>query len=264
MDFFYFLHGFIPNPIILTIGPFSFYWYGLLIALGIIVALLIAQKLAALDGLAKETLFDLGSWLIVAGLIGARLYDVFLELPYYLNHPLDVFKIYQGGLAIHGALLGGLIALLIFTHFKKINLWRLLAVLAPGVALGQAIGRWGNWFNQELFGRPTNLPWSIPISPLNRPFEFEAFTYFHPTFLYESLALIILFFILFYFAQKKISAKLITASYLIGYGLTRGLLEFIKIDTTPIVFGLRWPQIFSLIMIVVGFYLLFSKNKSEV
>jgi phosphatidylglycerol:prolipoprotein diacylglycerol transferase len=160
-----------------------------------------------------------------------------------------VVKIWQGGLAIHGALLGGLLALLLYARFKRINSWNLIAVVLPGLALAQAIGRWGNWVNQELFGLPSTLPWSIPIDFAHRPRLYEAITYFHPTFLYESIAMLFVFGILYYLATKKTAPRFIIGTYLIAYGLVRFLLEFIKIDTTPIVLGLRWPQLVSLVMI---------------
>ena len=199
-----FLHNFQPQALLLNFGALHIYWYGLFMVLGICAALTTTLILARYYKVAANTLIDLAFWLIIGGLIGARLYDVCLELPYYINQPLDIFKIWQGGLAIHGALIGGTIVLLIF--IKKISqatnenywlsFWKLTALLTPGVALGQAIGRWGNYFNQELFGRPTNMPWGIPIDIINRPLQFMTTNYFQPTFLYESAGDFFIFIIL--------------------------------------------------------------------
>lgn len=261
MNIFYFLHSYIPPRVAFMIGDIAIYWYGIILALAIILSLFVALRLARYYQIKTDTIWDLTSWLIIGGLIGARLYEIFLELPYYSSQPIEIIKIWNGGLAIHGALIGGLIALLLFIQKYRLSFWNLLAVVLPAVALGQAIGRWGNWFNQELFGRPSLASWSIPIEPANRPFNFEAFTYFHPTFLYESLAMFLVFGLLYFLICKKASAHIIMCAYLISYGLIRFLLEFIKIDTTPIVLGLRWPQIVSLVMLLIGISLFWHNKK---
>jgi phosphatidylglycerol---prolipoprotein diacylglyceryl transferase len=256
-----FLHSISPNPIAFSIGGLTIYWYGVMLAIAIIFALLVFLYLGKKNNLKIDYILDLSTWLIIGGIICARLYDVFLEWPYYLNHPLDIVKIWQGGLAIHGGIIGGLIVLVIFSKIKKVNFWQLISVLIPGLALGQAIGRVGNWFNQELFGGPTNLPWGIPIDFLKRPLGYENYDYFHPTFLYESLLVLVLAIILFILVRgKKLSSQIVLAIYLIGYGLIRFSLEFIKIDTTPTLLNLRWPQWISLLMIIIGGYLIFVKK----
>ena len=259
-----FLHAIIPPTIALTIGPLTIYWYGIVMAVAIIVGLLLALLVAKKRGLNPEIIFDVAIWLVIGGLIGARVYEIFLEWSFYGSHPQEIIQIWHGGLAIHGALIGGALALWFYCKRKKVSLWPLLSVLVPALALAQAIGRWGNWFNQELFGRPTNSNWGIPISPFNRPAGFETDQYFLPTFLFESLGLLILAAILYFLVIKnKLNPKKIFSIYLIGYGLIRFLLEFIKIDQTPIVLGLRWPQIISLIMIVAGI-IIFTNKKTEV
>jgi len=259
-----FLHYITPSSIALSIGGLTIYWYGFTLALAIIFALLVFLYLGNKNDLRVDDILDLATWLIIGGIIGARLYDVILELPYYLTRPLDIFKIWQGGLAIHGGIIGGLIVTLIYTRSKKINFWKITSVLVPGLAIGQAIGRFGNWFNQELFGRPTDLPWGIPIDLFKRPLGYENYNYFHPTFLYESsLMLVVSCWLFILVKNKKVNDKIILASYLIGYGLIRFVLEFIKIDTTPIIFNLRWPQLISLIMIMLGCYIVYSANKNK-
>ena len=199
---FNFLHTFTPNPILLSFGNFRIYWYGLFIVLGILTALTISLKLAQKFNLSQNKIFDLGFWIIVFGIIGARIYHIFLEFEYYLAKPLDIFKIWQGGIAIHGALIAGILVIYFFSKKEKLNFWLLTAVIVPGLAFAQAIGRWGNYFNQELFGTPTNLPWGIPISLLNRPNQFISNKFFHPTFIYESLGNLAIFGILLFILFK--------------------------------------------------------------
>jgi phosphatidylglycerol:prolipoprotein diacylglycerol transferase len=280
----HFLHNFTPAPILFSAGAIHIYWYGLFMMLGILAALTVVLILARYYQISRNTIIDLAFWLIIGGLIGARLYDGFLELPYYLKHPGDIFKIWQGGLAIHGALSGGAIVLLIF--IKKyaaarsesywFSFWKFMALITPGVALGQAIGRWGNYFNQELFGAPTILPWGIPIDILNRPINYITAVYFHPAFLYESLGDLFIFIILLtltavFIKTRQLKFKnfiLITGLYFIFYSLLRFCLEFIRIDYAPTVGGVRWPQIVSALIILFGFILLllfkrYEKNKTS-
>lgn len=256
MESLLFFHYIIPSPIALTIGPFSIYWYGIIIAIAILAILFVSLQTAKFFNISKDSVSDSAVWIIIGGLIGARLYEVLLNVSYYIEHPLEIFAIWQGGLAIHGALFGGFIALLLYTHIKKINTWSLLALFLSAVPLGQAIGRWGNWFNQELIGLPTSLPWGIPVDYLHRPSGFENATYFHPTFLYESLGSLVVFLILQLLIRRRPRPQTAIAFYLIFYGLIRFSLEFIKIDQTPEFLELRWPQVISLLFIITGLFLL--------
>lgn len=263
---FNFLHTTIPHSVFIQIGPLTIRYYGLFLLLAILAALFLIIKIASWYDIKKDTIIDLSIYLLIGGIIGARIYDIFLELPYYINHPLQMVQIWKGGLAIHGGLLGGFLALYIFTKKYKISILKLSAVIVPGLALGQAIGRWGNWFNQELFGLPSTSAWSIPINYNNRPAAYLNYNFFEPTFLYESLACLLLACILFFLHwhwYKNISEKkllIIISSYLSAYAFIRFMLEFIKIDYTPIFFGLRWPQIASLIMILLAIMILDKKN----
>lgn len=283
-----FLHNYQPDPIIFQIGPIVLRWYGFFIVLGISAALLISLRLAKRYRLQTDDVFDLAFYLIIGGIVGARIYDVLLQLPYYLDYPWRILQIWRGGLAIHGAIIAGLIIIYFFGQRKKIGFFKLTALVVPGLALGQAIGRWGNYFNQELFGLPTSLPWGIPISPFNRPVEYISTQYFHPTFLYESLTCLLLFFLLLYLTKKWIKDESgngedeikesgdirpnkkqtayvwLTAVYVISYSIIRFLLEFIRLDETPIFLGWRWPQIFSLILILTTLLLLLITHKYNV
>jgi len=262
-----FFHTFIPKAILLDTGWFKIYYYGLIIAIAISVSLFITLRLGKKLGLKSDDIFDFSFLLILGGIIGARIYDIFLFLPYYINKPLAIFKIWEGGLAIHGGIIVGIIIAIIFAKKKNISFWKLSAIIAPALALGQAIGRFGNYFNQELFGKPSNLAWSIPIEILNRPPGYESFSHFHPTFIYESLGLFFIFIILIIYLKKKIKRKsdfnndiFPLAFYMLSYSLLRFSLEFIKIDETPYWLGLRFPQIISLTIITLSLFFIIKTH----
>jgi phosphatidylglycerol:prolipoprotein diacylglycerol transferase len=266
---FNFLHSFSPQAILWQIGPITIYWYGLTLLTAISAAILLSIYLGRYLNIKRDDVLDLSFYLIIFGIIGARIYDIFLELPYYLQHPLQIFALWEGGLAIHGGVIAGFIALYFFAKRNKHSVLKLSAIATPGLALGQAIGRWGNWFNQELFGLPSNLAWSIPIEVNRRPLNYLDFEFFHPTFLYESLAcllLSIILFSLFYKWKNNLNEKrlkIIIAIYLSSYALIRFMLEFIKIDSTPIFLNFRWPQIASLAMFVIAVTIIFSPQKNN-
>lgn len=269
-----FLHNFQPQAILWSGSFFDIRWYGLFMVLGIIAAIITAAILAKAYHYKTEIILDLSFWLIIGGLLGARIYEIFLEWPYYSQNPLSGFKIWQGGLAIHGAIIGGLITVWLFARKRQFNFWFLGSIIVPGLALGQAIGRFGNYFNQELFGMPTKMPWGIPIDPLNRPLQYIGEKFFHPTFIYESIGNLLIFLILIAIhviilkkqqannLQKNYHPDFIklTAIYLILYSLLRFFLEFIRSDQTPKLYGWRWPQIISLIIILFAVFLFFKKN----
>jgi phosphatidylglycerol:prolipoprotein diacylglycerol transferase len=258
-----FLHTFTPDPIALTLGPLTIYWYGIVMAFAMTCALGLATHLAKRYQIDSETIFDLAIWTIGAGLIGARIYEIFLNFSYYSHAPWEIIQIWNGGLAIHGGILGGALAIYIFVKKKGLKFWTVAAILTPAVALGQAIGRWGNWFNQELFGLPTNQPWGIPIDYVYRPSGFETYTHFQPTFLYESIGSIVICAVILFLMYRHFKNQYIVAIYLIVYGILRFGLEMIKIDPAPIFLGLRWPQIMSLIFIVLGVTIIFKFRHSQ-
>ncbi len=277
-----FLRTFNPQPLIFQYGFLKIHWYGLIIAIAVSAGLLVVIKLNKkyqekniIVFKDKDQIIDLCFYLVIFGLIGARIYEVFLFFSFYLKDPLAIFKIWNGGLAIHGVILAGILTVIIFARKHKTDLYLSLDLLAPALALGQAIGRWGNYFNQELFGLPTNLPWRIPIDLARRPIGYESFTFFHPTFLYESLLNLILAGVLFFLHHRRLSRSKdgeikngqkgnIVLIYLIGYSFIRFYLEFIKIDETPLALGLRWPQVISLILIITATLILFLKKNNKV
>lgn len=265
---FFLLHNFLPNPILFSFGFITIYWYGLLIVLGIISALILILSLAKRFNIDSEYIWDLSFYLVLFGIIGARIYEILLEFPYYISHPNQIIKIWEGGLAIHGAIIAGALTLFLFIKKNKLDFWQLMAITVPGLALGQTIGRFGNWFNQELFGLPTNLPWGIPIALENRPLDYISSDFFHPTFLYESLGLLIItiFLVSVLYRQKNTLSKKIAmrigAYYLVLYSALRFGLEFIKVDVTPLFLGLRWPQVISLVIIIIA--IIIYKKSSHV
>jgi phosphatidylglycerol:prolipoprotein diacylglycerol transferase len=253
-----FLHTFLPNPIAITLGPIAIHWYGITMMLAILSALGIAVRLGRRVSLRPDTVADVAFLTVLGGLIGARVYAVLLELPFYLAQPFEILAVWHGGLAIHGALIGGGAALWWQVRRRTESLFTWTDIIAPGIALGQAIGRWGNYFNQELFGRPTTLPWGIPIAPNNRPPQYITSTHFQPTFLYESMLNLMSFIILiglFYYQQqknKKISAGVVTAIYLVNYGIIRIVMEQFRSDEPPILWGTRWPIVASSVLVIAG------------
>lgn len=254
-----FLHTWEPQAILATVGGFKLHWYGLMLALGAVVGLLVSRAVGRKRGLTTDHIFDLFIFLLIGGLIGARLYHVTNEWAYYSHHLIDILKVWNGGLAIHGAIIAGIIIIWLYAKVKKLNPWLIADVLAPGLVIGQAIGRWGNYFNQELFGRPTGLPWGIPIDIYHRPAAYRDFLFFHPTFLYEFIgSLIILGVLLWLFNRRDHGKKFIAASgtialsYFILDALLRISTELLRIDKVPIITGVRLPLLASIIIILAA------------
>ncbi len=241
---------YLPDAIALSLGPLAIHWYGIFLVSGVIAALLVIRQRWPGTGRTKDQLFDLVFVLLLGGLLGARLYYVIYAWSYYVAHLDEIIQIWRGGLAIHGAWIGGLVAGWLYSRRHHWQFWPLVDRLVIGLPLGQAIGRWGNYFNQELFGRPTTAPWGIPIDLENRPVGLEQFNYFHPTFLYESVLALVLFGLLLLSSRSTRPVGEQTAIYVFGYSLIRFLMEFWRIDYSPEVFGVRWAQIFSAAMMV--------------
>lgn len=257
MNLFGVLHSYTPSPIFVQLGPFSIHWYGLCLGLSVLAAYTLAFQAWRRSGRALAKLDSLVLLLVVSGLVGARLMDVFVyEWPYFRSHLSEVLAVWQGGLAFHGALIGGGIALLWWVRREHETMLPLLDMFAPGLALAQAIGRWGNYFNQELFGTPTTLPWGIPIVPANRPFEYSEVQYFHPTFLYESLALVVLFLCLYLLYRRAVKPGIVFGAYLMASGVVRFVLEFVRLDTQLAVSGIRVGMLVSLLILGAGSALL--------
>ncbi len=235
------------DPILFQVGPFALRWYGLLMAIAITVGALFASREVVRRGQKSDDFWDLLLWVLVPGLIGARLYYVFIQSPrsneglgYYLTHPLAMFQIWQGGIHIVGGLIFGAIALVLYTRIKRLPTLVFMDAIALGLPLAQAIGRWGNFINQELYGPPTNLPWGLRIDPQHRigPYR-DLTTYpetvrFQPLFLYESLWNFLGFGLLFWISRRfqgQLQDGDLTLLYLIWYPLGRFWLEFLRTDS---------------------------------
>jgi phosphatidylglycerol---prolipoprotein diacylglyceryl transferase len=246
-----------PGPDIFQIGSFTLRWYGLLIASAVLIGVNLSIYLAKKRRMDGETIGDLAIWLVVAAIPCARLYFVLFNWNDYQYHLGDVVAVWKGGIAIHGAIIGGILATMAFSKFKKISFWSLADVVVPSVALGQAIGRWGNFFNSEAFGSPTNLPWKLYIPSTRRPPEFQDVEYFHPTFLYESLwnlgvfGILMLLFFRSLSARKPLKNGTLFLLYLVFYSLGRVWIEGLRTDS--LMFGsLRMAQVISIVGVAAG------------
>ena len=256
----------------IDIGPLTIRFYGIIIMTGVVAAAWLATKEAKRRGLDPDLVWDGLIWVILAGVIGARLWHVFTPTPtdiaaglttkYYLTHPLDMLSIWHGGLGVPGAVIGGAIAINIYARKKKLDVLVWLDIAAPGLALAQAIGRWGNFVNQELYGPPTDLPWGIPIDPQHRLPGYEQYTHFHPLFLYESLWSLMNMAILL-FVGRRFKDKLIPGDIILGYlfiyPMGRFLLEFIRLDSAEIA-GINANQTCMLVVAAAAAFIIFWRH----
>lgn len=252
------------SQIICTIFGLHIYFYGVILAFAILVGTFTADYIGEkFFSLKKETIIELSPYLIIFGIIGARLYYCILNYNFYLRFPTEILAVRHGGISIHGAILGGLIGLLIFAKRHKLNPLKLCDVSAVGLVLAQSIGRWGNFFNSEAFGLPTNLPWKLYIAPQYRPIPYTDYKYFHPTFLYESILDLLIFGILFWMiknGKNKIDGN-IALIYLILYSAARIFVEHLRIDSVCDVFGIPVAIFVSAVIIIVSTAILVYRNR---
>lgn len=254
------------SQIICTIFGINIYFYGVVLALAIVVGTFVADYIGTkFFELKKETIIDLSPYLVIFGIIGARLYYCLLNYDFYLRFPTEILAIRHGGISIHGAILGGLIGLLIYAKRHKVSALKLADVSAVGLALAQSIGRWGNFFNSEAFGCPTDLPWRLYIAPQYRPIPYTNYEYFHPTFLYESILNLFIFGVLFYIAKSKLRKKEgnIALIYLILYSLARIFVEHFRIDSVCYIHGFPVAMVVSVCIIVLAIILLIFRNTQK-
>lgn len=233
-----------PDPIAFSIGSIDIRWYGVLIALGMLLGVIISCKRAPHQGLTEDDVLDTVIWMLPAAVIGARLYYVLFNLNMY--HSLaEAINLRNGGLAIHGGLIFGIITVLIVCRYKKIKALNMMDLLIPVVALGQAIGRWGNFFNGEAHGGPTDLPWGILVDGVK----------VHPTFLYESIWCLILFIFLSWFSKnhRSFNGQILTM-YGVLYSIERFFVEALRTDSLMIG-QFKQAQVLSLTVIIVSILL---------
>ena len=235
------------DPIIIEIGPLSLRWYGLLMVTAIFMGATIASQEVERRGENGDDLWDMLVWVLIPALLGARLYYVFIQSPrdalgigYYLSHPLSIFQIWTGGIHIFGAFIFGGLAIWLYAKFRKLPLFVFLDAVSLALPLSQAIGRWGNFINQELYGPPTTLPWGLRIDRIHRIPPYNDLTLypdsvrFHPLFLYESIWNLLGFAILFWISRRfypQLKTGDLTLLYLIWYPLGRFFLEFLRTDS---------------------------------
>jgi phosphatidylglycerol---prolipoprotein diacylglyceryl transferase len=260
-------------PIPFLNQSFHIYFYGILITLGVVAAAFLGQAEAKRRGMNPEFIWDALFWVVLAGIVGARIWHILTPPPsmvaqgitteWYLMHPLDMINIRNGGLGIPGAVIGGALALWIYCRRKKISFLTFADSVAPGVALAQAIGRWGNYFNQELYGLPTNLPWKIYIDPLHRVSGYQNYDYFTPLFFYESLWNVINMTVLLWLARrfsKWLKPGDIFFLYMILYSIGRFFLEFLRLDSAQ-VGGINFNQTFVIIVAVTAGVVVFLNHR---
>lgn len=246
-----------PGPIIFEVGPLALRWYGLLIASAVLIGVFLSQYLASRRHIDPELLGDLAIWLVIAAIPCARIYYVLFQWESYSQNPGDIIAIWKGGIAIHGAILGGIAAALIFARLQRISFWQLADLVAPSLILGQAIGRWGNFFNSEAFGSPTDLPWKLYIPPDSRPLEYVNVEYFHPTFFYESLWNLMVFGLLLNLFFRGLNGKpplkvgTLFLVYMAAYSSGRVWIEGLRTDSLMLG-DLRIAQLVSLGAIALG------------
>ena len=225
-----------------SIGPLFIRFYGIILMLGAVAGAWLAAREAKRRGLEPEIVWDLLTYLLIGGIVGARLWHILTPPPssgvtagWYLTHPLDALAVWKGGLGIPGAVIGGVIALYFYTRRNKLNFAQWLDIGAPSLALGQAIGRWGNFFNQELYGAPTNLPWKLYIDPEHRLAKYSQVEYYHPLFLYEALWNLANMFLLLWISRRfadRLKDGDLFLIYLIVYPMGRFFLDFIRLDAS--------------------------------
>jgi len=242
-----------PGPIAFQLGPLTVRWYGILMAGAMALGLWLAHRDARRRGLDPERLLKAAELGLLGGLVGARLYYVLFNLDYYLRSPVKILAVWEGGLAIHGGVLGGVLVGGTYAWLRRLPLRTYLDVAAPSLALGQAIGRWGNFFNEEAFGTPTDLPWKLFISPAQRPAIYSQADFFHPTFLYESLWDLGVYVLLIAVFRDRLARApgALFLTYLGLYSVGRFFTEAIRTD--PLMLGsIRVAQLVSVLAVAVA------------
>lgn len=240
------------NPVAFEIFGLSVRWYGILISLGMILGVLLAMHRSKKEGISEDRILDIALFAIPAAIVGARLYYVIFNWEYYDGNLRHILNIREGGLAIHGGVIAGVaVGFLVCRHYR-LSFTQMADICAPSIILGQAIGRWGNYVNQEAYGRPTDLPWGIIING----------TRVHPTFLYESLwNFAVFFFLLRYDKHKKFNGELLLL-YAVLYSIGRFFIEGLRIDSLTIG-PFRTAQLISILIILAGSFLIYRERNKE-
>lgn len=245
------------NPILLDLGFINIKWYSFLILIAFIIGYFLVINRCRKKGISTSIITDMCFYLVIICLLGARIYYCIFELDYYSQNIMDIFKVWEGGLAIHGGIIAGIIFIYFYTRHKKLNILELLDIFAPALALGQAIGRWGNFFNSEAFGPVTSLSnlQSLKIPKFIIDGMYIDGFYHHPTFFYESIGCLLIFIVLMLIRNlKNIKKGQVTSIYFIFYGIIRFIIEGLRQDSLML-FNLKIAQIISILMIITGIVL---------
>lgn len=258
-----------------NLGPITIHYYGLVIMIGVLAALGLAGRQSRLRGKDPEFLLDAFPWVLLAGLVGARIWHILtppqsmvrqgITTRFYLTHLEEAVAVWKGGLGIYGAVIGGALALWIYSSLKKESFLLWADILAPGVALAQAIGRWGNFINQEVYGYPTQLPWAIYIDPAHRLAEYQEAAFYHPLFLYESLWSLLNMAVLLVVSvryRQVIRRGNLFLGYVVIYGLGRFGLEFLRLDISS-AGGVNINQVFMLAVVFAAGAVLIIRQRSS-
>jgi len=256
-----------PGEIAFYIGSVSVYYYGIIMAvslfIGVMTAYFVTKKYYS--QLNPEIIYDIAPHIIIGAIIGARIYYCLLNFHYYSSNLIEVLEIRHGGISIHGAIIGGLITGAIYVKRHKLPLLKLCDIFSYGLVLGQAVGRWGNFFNSEAFGRPTDCFLKLYIPIYKRPLEYMQYNFFHPTFLYECIFDVCIFLILFFVIRKLSKNKdgIIFFSYLFLYSIVRIIVEQIRIDSVLNVYGIPIAQLVSGLIIIISTFAIIKIKHSE-
>lgn len=259
---------FFIDRVAFNIGAKPVYWYGLIIAVGLVVAAITAIYLGRKNDVSSDTILDIVLWGIPSAIVCARAYYVIFNLDDYIHNPLDIFKIWNGGIAIYGAIIGAVVSTVLYCRIKKINTFKVMDVGSIGLVIGQIVGRWGNFFNQEAFGTNTTLPWAMTGSEIvrkltamkNSGLNVDPTLPVHPTFLYESLwnVLVLGILLVVFLKFRKYDGKVFW-TYIVSYGLGRLWIEGLRTDSLYIgVF--RISQLVAIFCIIFGLVMLIYNN----
>ncbi|MED3909993.1 prolipoprotein diacylglyceryl transferase [Peribacillus simplex] len=242
------------NPIAIDLGPIQVHWYGLIIGFGVLLGLIIALRESERRGLDKEIFTDMILFAVPIAIISARIYYVIFQWEYYSQNPGDIIKIWNGGIAIHGALIGSVLTAIVFAKVKKVSFWKLADIAAPSLLLGQAIGRWGNFMNQEAHGGEITRSFlenmHLPEFIINQMYINGA--YYHPTFLYESIWNIVGVIILLSLRKVNLRRGELFLTYVLWYSIGRFYIEGLRTDSLMLTESLRIAQVISIVLVALA------------
>lgn len=251
------------NRVAISIGPIQLYWYGVLIMTGAIIGLWIAVRESERRHLPKDTFVDLVVWGLPISVLVARLYYVAFQWDYYSAHPKEILAVWEGGLAMHGVLIGAVLTIIVFAKVRNLSFWKLTDILAPSLILAQAIGRWGNFMNQEAHGGPVTRGFleslHLPDFIINQMYING--TYYHPTFLYESVWNFIGFLLLMSLRKVNLRRGELFLTYLIYYSVGRFFIEGMRTDSLMLGEYIRMAQVMSIVLILLALAVIWFRRK---